>query len=162
MSNLLKTSIKLRRFHLAILLIITAICAWMMIRYIEMIRVRFEHITFSTSLTNIRNMFTVKGVLKQITDPECHFLDDPDLFKLRLNSVSELYSTGIAQESQASYWQYKSSQHQLIYHMKPSPYFHSSIGSQIIVTLICNHGKVSLEISSHQWCQEMSFRGCLS
>lgn len=160
MSNLLNKSIQLRRFHVAILIIIASLCAWGITRYTEMIQTRLNRVVFSTSILNIQNMLASNGLLKRDSGPTCHFLDNPDLFKT--DSVPVLKTVSSHKNSQTGVWHYEATRRRLVFRLKPSQYFQSSIGSQIWVDFICKKGSITINVSPHQWCQEMRLWGCIS
>lgn len=160
MNRLLSKSIQLRRFHVAILVIVASFCGWTMSKYIAITRAKFEQLVFTTSLSNIRNMFTVNSVLKQVTDPQCHFLDDPNLFNEKLNMLPVLNPSESAKKSRFDYWKYDNKRHRLIYNLESNQYFQSTIGPHIILDFTCKKGNVQVKISPHRWCKDMSIWGC--
>lgn len=160
MSSLLKKSIQLRRFHVAILIVIVSLCAWGITRYSDMIQARLDQFVFYTSVSGIRNAFVGERLLNRKTDPKCQFLDNPDLFKTRgMRSVLQRDSNH--NDLNTNVWHYDAVRHQLIFTMKPNPYFRSNLGPQILVTFVCEASSVAIKISPHQWCQEMRLTGCL-
>lgn len=149
MRTLLNKSIELRRFHVAIALIIAFIWVRVFMNYIDMMTFNAEQFMVGISLSNINQSIKIQEMVYKDNNPNCSYLDNSDLFK------STLWSN-------ESRWLYDAKARRLTYHVLATHYFRSNIGPEIEVNFICQEGHVTMQTNSFTWCKVAKLWGCES
>lgn len=156
--NEMRKSYRLSRYHCGIVLILILILIGLFLRFFELIQASIEEVSMEVNLLNMQQMLHYQNLLSKSKDPQCTFLDKPDLFQ---QFSADVPDSSVDKATPGS-WHYDSIKHQLIYHVRSKHYFRSEFKQKIIIVLYCNHGVISFKQSSFKWCRDKTILGCRS
>lgn len=141
-------------------IIIVGILSGIMLQSFSELKARVEKINFLNSLTLIQHMLNIKNILSSKPDPKCSFLKDPDLFMQSVNLGSMNLQATSQVPSGLFLWHYDPSRQSLTYFVQSKRFFHGSQKDKIVIFFTCLKGIANIQVTPHQWCQNMGFWGC--
>lgn len=152
----LKKSYRFSRFHFILLLIIVLLLMGVLLRFFDMIQASLEEVTVESNLLNMRQMLHIQNLLTKSKDPQCKFLDEPDLFQ----QINPATTNSAESNTTPGTWVYDPKEHKITYNVRSKNYFRSEIAQKVVVSLYCKEGVVVFKEKSFQWCQDKKMWGC--
>jgi len=160
MRTLLAKSVRLSRYHVAIVIILVSLIVWVILRYALMLAASLERTVFYNNVQLIQRMLQLQQILAREDEGVCSVLDNSDLFQRATGGGLRLVPLEAGKDALASNWNYNPVEHVLVYHVRTRDYFRADPPQRIMLKFYCQQDKISMDVSPHEWCREMAFWGC--
>ena len=167
MVSLMGQSNRIRRYQIALLIVLISLAVWITTRYFEMIHSEVEEFVFEASSKAIQRAVLAQTELNR--QPNCKFLESTAFFETGLLSLplanqptknSSILNWPKFKHIKNAEWHYFPQNKQLVYGIFSKRYFRSDIGSKVIINFICKNGNVETQISNYQWCKKRGIFYC--
>ncbi|WP_133134262.1 hypothetical protein [Legionella santicrucis] len=152
----MKKSYRLSSVHIVVLFILVVLLIGIFIRFLDLMQASIEEVSVQSTLFNMQQFARFQSSFSETKNPECTFLNKPDLFR-QFNVRSADSSSA---KNVPGSWIYDSKKHQLIYNVRSRNYFKSKYSQQMVIDLYCNQGNAIFKVDSFQWCHDKKIWGC--
>jgi hypothetical protein len=161
MISQLSKSIRLNRFHMLVVIVLSSIIALVLLQYFAMIEAGFEQYAFRNNIDLLDRLLLMRQMIANDSANSCTLLDKPD-FIFQAGNMMSTKVTPLSDHKNtiAGKWDYDAKQHTLIYYVRSKRYFRSPLGQQIHVVFYCANNKIAFKVSAHQWCVEKHMFYC--
>ena len=154
----LTNSIRLNRFQMVLVMIISVAIFWVLWGYFLIAQVNIEKLAFNNNIQLIqRLLYTQQDFLFQ---PSCHAISKVQAFTKIVVEKSGIKLSSAEPSPLGQSWHYNPVSQTLTYYVRSPRYFRSLSNNKILVQFHCQAGRIYYTISPYQWCETMGFWGC--